>query len=191
MDVEVHELVLPPALVTVLGRLIEELLALHDDPPEDGDPVWDRLYPATSATASDDVEIRELVHPDLALSRRTALTEISAHLQTSTATADGGARILFDDEQAVEFLGVVNDVRLALAARVQPALFTEPETDWPPLTRARRITAMVELVDHLAWLQEQLLTSLDPGTQSHDDTHGHELGHDAPPDATGQDEDPA
>lgn len=184
MDVEVHEVVLPPALVVVLGRLIDELLALHDEPPGTSDPVWDRLYPVTSSATADDAEIRELVHPDLVTSRREALTAIAGHLETSVESADG-AVILLDDDQAVQFLGAVNDVRLALAARVQPALFSDPDVEWPPDAPSRRRAAMVELVDHLAWLQEQLLASLDAETQAHYQALDHDTAQEPDPRADG------
>lgn len=166
MDVEVHRLVLPPLLVEVLSRLVDDLARMHDDPPDD-DPVWDRLYPATS-TGADDADIRELVHPDLVERRRESLATIRDHLDQTRET-DEGAVVLLDDEECVAFLGAVNDVRLALAVRVDPRLFTDPETEWPPPRPSMSERVMLELVDHLAWLQEEVLASLDPDTQAHHD----------------------
>lgn len=177
MDVEVHQLVLPPMLVTILIDLLEQLTQLHDDPPAGRDPVWDRLYPATSPGADDDAAIRELVHPDLVQERRAALVTISSHLSQATEGPEGTV-VLLDDQECVHFLGAVNDVRLALAARIQPDLFSASDAQWPPRRPSRDVQAMLELVDHLAWLQEQVLSDLDPDSQTHYDEHGnHDDGH--------------
>lgn len=170
VDVEVHQLVLPPMLVTILVDLLDQLTQLHDDPPHEGDPVWDRLYPATSPGADDDAAIRKLVHPDVVEQRRQALATIATHLGQAQEGPEGTV-VLLDDEQSVHFLGAVNDVRLALAARIQPDLFETPDAPWPPRRPSRDVRAMLELVDHLAWLQEQVLSELDPDGHVHDDEH--------------------
>ena len=170
MDIEVHELVLPPVLVEVLSRLVDDLARMHEDPPAD-DPVWDRLYPSASPGAEDDAAIRELVHPDLVERRRASLVTIRDHLQ-GTRETDEGAVVLLDDEQCVAFLGAVNDVRLALAVRVDPGLFSDPDVEWPPRRPSVSERVMLELVDHLAWLQEEVLAAIDPETQAHYDTIG-------------------
>ncbi len=183
MDIEVHELVLPPVLVEVLSRLVDDLARMHEDPPE-GDPVWDRLYPPASPGTDDDADIRALVHPDLVERRRESLATIRDHLE-GTRETDEGAVVLLDDEQCVAFLGAVNDVRLALAVRVDPGLFSDPDVEWPPRRPSVSERVMLELVDHLAWLQEEVLAAIDPETQAHydvDPDRGDEPSDDRDPD---------
>lgn len=197
-----HRLVLPVGAVRLLRGLLDELVALHEDPasgPADhaGNPAWQRLYPSTTTDPRLDRDLRDLVHPDLVEQRREAFELVADALadgvdrarddQPSDAVtaSDDELRVglgastevvLLDDEQATALLGVVNDIRLALAATVDlPGLLDD---DGHRLRddvtgQAREV---VELVEWLAVVQEQVLSTLAPLSQAHFDDPVHDLG---------------
>ncbi len=180
-----HRLALPRGAVSLLRGLVGELTALHDEPDEDH-PAWRRLYPRTTADPRLDRDLRELVHPDLVEGRRLALDVVGSAL----ADADDDADVLdLDDEQAVALLGVLNDVRLALSARIDlPGLLDEHGGALPAdLPDATRMT--VELVEWMAFLQEQVLSTVAPESQAHFDDPVHDR--DGDPDPFGDDAEPA
>lgn len=152
-----HRLVLPPGTVAVLRHLVGRLVALHDEAPAD-DRAWQRLYPSTTADPRLDRDLRELVHPDLVDGRLAAFEAVGEVLAEADADA---SRLDLDDDQAVAFLGVVNDIRLAVAADVDlPGLLGDDGRLPPDLPEATR--AAIELVDWLSLLQDQVLASLAP-----------------------------
>ncbi|MBY5161636.1 DUF2017 family protein [Salsipaludibacter albus] len=164
----VHELVVPPGTVGLLARLVDELVALHDEPDEQH-PAWQRLYPATSTDDTLDADLRDLVHPDLVAGRREAFTTVQDLLATHDEDTE---RLAVDDEQAVALLGVVNDVRLAIAARIDLPGMLEGRSDGP--VPDETTVAAVQVVDWLAMLQEQVLAGIAPESQSHFDDPVHD-----------------
>lgn len=175
------ELVLPSPVVMVLSRLVEDLGALHRAGVDDDDPVWQRLYPPASDDPATDHDLRDLVHPDLVERRQRALDEVAALLDATTED-DRGAVLRMDGGQATLLLGVVNDIRIALATRVAPDVLAGEAVEWPPrdLTTTQRHT--LELVDHLAWVQEEVLGILDPASQRHYQDHDPDRDPDHDPD---------
>lgn len=163
-----HEVVVPSGTVGLLARLVDELVALHDEPDPEH-PSWQRLYPATSTDESVDADLRDLVHPDLVEGRQAAFAVVAAVLADHDPDAE---RLVIDDEQAVSLLGVVNDVRLAIAARVDLPGMLEGRTDRTVPDEAT--VAAVQVVDWLAMLQEQLLAGIAPESQHHFDDPVHD-----------------
>ncbi len=163
-----HEVVVPSGTVGLLARLVDELVALHDEPDPDH-PSWRRLYPPTSTDEAIDADLRDLLHPDLVEGRRAAFATVAEVLADHDPRAE---RLVLDDEQAVAVLGVVNDVRLAIAARVDLPGLLEDRADRPVPDEAT--VAAVQVVDWLAMLQEQLLAGIAPESQQHFDDPVHD-----------------
>lgn len=165
-----HRLAVPAGGARLLRGLVAELVALHDD-PDDHHPSWQRLYPRTTADPRLDRDLRDLVHPDLVEGRREALEQVGEALAD---VADDAQSIELDDEQAVAVLGVVNDVRIAMAAAIDlPGLLATHDGELPESLPESTLAA-AELVDWMGFLQEQVLASLAPESQSHfdDPVHG-------------------
>ncbi len=157
-----HRLALSTGTVALLRHLVGQLVALHDEAPTD-DPAWQRLYPSTTADPRLDRDLRDLVHPDLMDGRMEAFQVVGEVL----ADLDGGGSDLeLDDDQAVAFLGVVNDIRLALAARIDLPALVDDDGEWPD-DLAEETLAVAELVSWLAMLQDQVLASLAPESLDH------------------------
>lgn len=193
-----HRLVLPAGAVRMLRGLLAELIALHDGAPTAADgsthPAWRRLYPSTTADPRLDRDLRDLVHPDLVEGRREAFALVADVLaerfeqpddlpddDPGAAVADEvrvglGAPVevlRLDDDQAMAVLGVVNDIRLALAATVDmPSLLDDDDRLRDDVDDDARGT--VELVEWLAVVQEQVLATLAPLSQAHFDDPVHD-----------------
>lgn len=165
-----HQVVVPAGAVGLLGRLVDELVALHDEPDPDH-PSWQRLYPRTSDDDAVDADLRELVHPDLVEGRRATFVLVAELLADHD---DDAERITVDDEQAVALLGVVNDLRLAIAARVDlPGLLSDDAGG--RAVPDQSVVAAMQVVDWLAMLQEQVLAVIAPESQLHFDDPSHDL----------------
>lgn len=158
-----HRLALPAGSVALLRNLLAQLVALHDDPPVGRHAAWDRLYPATTADPRLDRDLRDLVHPDLVEGRRVAFEAVGDIL---SEVEDHTDRLDLDDEQAVAFLGVVNDIRISLAAAVDLPALLDNEGHLPDSVE-ESTESTVRLVEWLAYLQEQVLSSVAPESQTH------------------------
>lgn len=152
--------------VALLRRLRDELAAvLHGDTD---DEIVRRLFPA-AVTGDDDAdeELRRLMHDDLLQSRLTALDEVLAYLDRGQRVR---RRLVVDlvEGEPVLVLGVLNDLRLALGARIGFDALEERGTFPPDDPRVPSLAVM----DYLAMWQEQLLAVLDPVSTSHyDEAH--------------------
>ncbi|MEX2420993.1 MAG: DUF2017 family protein [Actinomycetota bacterium] len=138
---------------------------IHDalSHPDPDDPVYKRLFPpAVLGDPDAERELRELLVDDLLASRRAGLDALVALFDRATPHRNGVRIDLVDDEPLL-VLGVLNDVRLAIGARI----------DIDALDRDA-VAYRLALMDHLGWWQEQLLVLLDPAAGS---SH--------PPDVTG------
>lgn len=147
---------------------VELLRSLHAqldvllEQPDDGDPVIRRLFPPP-VLGDDEVqaEVRSLLLADLLASRRSGLEAFVALLDRATPHRSGWRVELREDEPLL-VLGVLNDIRLAIGASVDIEAIDRDRVDEDdPL--AYRLAVM----DHLAWLQEQLLELLDPASVEH------------------------
>lgn len=129
--------------------------ALSDDDP--ADPVIERLYPSTVlGDAEADQELRGLLKDDLLSVRLAGLDALVAILDRGTHHRHG-VRVELRDDEPMLFLGVLNDLRLAIGARLGIERLDRDAID-PEDPLAYRIAVM----DHLAWWQEELLAILDP-----------------------------
>lgn len=124
---------------------------------EPDDPVVARLFPAAvSDDPEADTELRRLLRDELLTARLTALDDLHELLEHAQRSR-GGLRVDLDGEQAVLVLGVFNDLRLAIGARVG---VEQVEREQLPTDEAT--TRRLAVMDHFGWLQEQLLAVLDP-----------------------------
>ncbi|GGI04741.1 DUF2017 family protein [Egicoccus halophilus] len=154
---------LEPVEVDLLHSLrdgLREALVGHDV----DDPIVRRLFPtAVSGDGEADRELRRLLHDELLTGRLRGLEELTALLEGGVQQR-GRLRVRLTFEDATLVLGVLNDLRLAIGARVGIEDLARDGLD-PDDPVVHRLAVM----DHLAWLQEQLLAILDPASVSHDD----------------------
>lgn len=126
------------------------------------DPAVARLFPpAVSGDEEADAELRRLLFDDLLASKLAGLDELVALVEAGTS-ARGRRRIDLTPEQAGLVLGVLNDLRLAIGARVGIDTIDRSSFD-----ESDERAPSVALIDHFAWWQEQLLAILDPASVAH------------------------
>jgi hypothetical protein len=141
--------------VAILRGLPDQLRSVL---AEGGDePVNQRLFPPAYLDVADiehDTEFHRLMHDDL-------VTEKLANLDLVTDTLARGSTsvrrwtVELTDEEATAWLGVLNDLRLALGVRLDITEdFDGDVDDTDPRAPALR------LLSYLGWLEEQLLSAL-------------------------------
>jgi hypothetical protein len=141
--------------VAILRGLPDQLRSVL---AEGGDePVNQRLFPPAYLDVADiehDAEFHRLMHDDL-------VTEKLANLDLVTDTLARGSTsvrrwtVELTDEEATAWLGVLNDLRLALGVRLDITEdFDGDVDDTDPRAPALR------LLSYLGWLEEQLLDAL-------------------------------
>lgn len=152
--------------VALLRRLRDELAAVLRGDTDD--EIVRRLFPAAvSGDDEADVELRRLMHDDLLQSRLTALDELLGYLDRAHRVRRRQVVDLVEGEPVL-VLGVLNDLRLALGARVGFDVLEGRDTITPDDPRVPSLAVM----DHLAMWQEQLLAVLDPVSTAHyDEAH--------------------
>jgi hypothetical protein len=135
---------LPDQLRTVLAEGADE-------------PVNQRLFPPAYLDVADverDAEYQRLVHDDLVKEKLANLDLLTATLARGSA----GVRrwtVELTAEEAAAWLGVINDLRLALGVRLDITEDYDGEVD----LRDPRAPAF-HLLSYLGWLEEQLLEAL-------------------------------
>jgi len=142
--------------VALLRDLQVGLRALLAEPDPD-DPVVQRLFPAciVGDDAADE-ELRRFLYGDLLASRIEGLDAIVAYLDRGSGHR-GQLTVDLDEEEAATVLGVLNDVRLTLGVRVGIE-----HIDRDDLDDDHPAVPTLAVMDHLGWLQENLLAVLDP-----------------------------
>ncbi len=129
--------------------------ALERADPED--PVVRRLFPATvTGDEEADADLRGMIHEDLLGDRLRGLEALLDLLERGTPKGRA-VRVDLEDDEPMLVLGVLNDLRLAIGAQVDIEHLDRTSID-PKGPVAYRLAVM----DHLAWLQEQLLRVIDP-----------------------------
>ena len=119
------------------------------------DPALARLLPdAYGEDEAAAAEFRRFTEAELRAGKRANATIV---LATLAPLADHGGRLVLDRDEADAWLGCLNDVRLVLGTRLE---VTE-ETDVAPLGDDPRSHAL-QVYGWLGWLQESLLSCLDP-----------------------------
>lgn len=156
---------LPVHLHELLLRLLDDLDEAIDGPTDD--PVVQRLFPRAVEGEDDaDAEFRMLLAGDLLLQRHEAIQACRGLLRAGRRLpATRSVRIVLSDDEPAMLLQVLNDVRLALGARVGATaveLRQLVEDDDVDALRA------LETMDLLAWCQMQLLEHIDPVSARHD-----------------------
>lgn len=151
-DFEVHLLrSLPAALRSVL----EEGAA--------DDPVIGRLFPAVAPDDEDtDAEVRRLIYDDLLQERLEALERFAAVLDGARQRR-GHTVVDLDREDVGTALKVLNDVRLTLGMRIGITALDREEID-----EEHPAHPTLVVMDHLAWIQEELLAVVDPPSVGRD-----------------------
>jgi hypothetical protein len=137
--------------------------------PDPDDPVIKRLFPpAVLGDPEAEREMRALLVDDLLASRLAGLDALVGLLDRGTPHR-GSVRIDLVEDEPMLVLGVLNDVRLAIGARIDiEALDREAVTDDDP------VSYRLALMDHLGWWQEQLLAIM--GATSVHEHLGPDLG---------------
>jgi hypothetical protein len=135
---------LPDQLRTVLAQGQEE-------------PVNQRLFPPAYLDVADaerNAEYQDLMHDDLVKAKLANLDLVTDSLDRGTTSVRRWTVELTDDEAAA-WLGVLNDLRLALGVRLDITEdFDGDVDDTDPRAPALR------LLSYLGWLEEQLLDAL-------------------------------
>jgi hypothetical protein len=135
---------LPDQLRTVLGE-------------DDDEPVNRRLFPPAYLDVADierDVEYRRLMHDDLVREKLANLDLVTGSLERGSTSVRRWT-VELTDEEAAAWLGVLNDLRLALGVRLDITEDYDGDVDdTDPRAPAFR------LLSYLGWLEEQLLEAL-------------------------------
>jgi len=135
---------LPDQLRTVLGE-------------DEDEPVNRRLFPPAYLDVADierDAEYRRLMHDDLVKEKLSNLDLVTASLDRGSPSVRRWT-VELTDEEAAAWLGVLNDLRLALGVRLDITEDYDGDVDdTDPRAPAFR------LLSYLGWLEEQLLDAL-------------------------------
>jgi hypothetical protein len=136
---------LPDQLRTVLGE-------------DEDEPVNRRLFPPAYLDVADverDAEYRRLMHDDLVKEKLANLDLVTASLERGSSSVRRWT-VELTDEEATAWLGVLNDLRLALGVRLDITEDYDGDVDdSDPRAPAFR------LLSYLGWLEEQLLDALE------------------------------
>ena len=155
----------PTGLHTLLLQLLDDLATAIDGPTDD--PVVQRLFPrAVEDEDEADAELRMLLAGELLLRRHEAIRACRRVLEAGRRLpGSSSVRVRLVDDEPSMLLQVLNDVRLALGARVgATAVELRQLVDEDDLEARRAL----ETMDVLAWCQMQLLEHIDPVAARHD-----------------------
>ncbi len=146
------------AEVAVLENLIGQVReVLAGGVPEHGsDPVRDRLFPRAYVDPTEDRAERDfqsVVHDDLVAAKSAAISTLVDGLHGGTAKR-GGVEITLDSAGMEQWLGALNDIRLALGAAMG---ITEDRDPYEDLDTDDPRAAGFAVLDWLGYLQSELL----------------------------------
>jgi len=141
----------------VLRNLPDQLRVVLDD---DDDPAAERLFPPAYAADEDaeaDEDYRRLMRSELLDDKRAAIGLVTTTLER---VARRGTRwaVELSEEEALAWLGVLNDIRLTLGVRLDVTDDLDGEID-PGDPRAPGL----HLLYYLGWLEEHLVAALSAG----------------------------
>lgn len=146
---------LRPPEVELLTRLAGELRTALDA-PEPNDPVHSRLFPpAVLGDPEADREVRDLLADALLADRLTGLDAVLALLERGRRSR-GRLVVELSEDEPLLVLGVLNDIRLAIGARIDIEAI-----DRDQVGQDDPVAYPIAVMDHLGWWQEQLLAILD------------------------------
>jgi hypothetical protein len=152
-------LTLYPAEIEVLRDLAGQLESLFDGgvPERGGDPTRDRLFPRAYLDPTEDTaetEWQVAVHEDLVRQKSAAVGALVDSLDDGTAGRKGTMELTLPLETVDQWVGALNDVRLALGVVLE---VTEDEIQ---LKRNDPRAPGLELYGWLTWLQGALVEEL-------------------------------
>lgn len=116
-----------PVEVETLVAIVADLRAVVEAGAGD-DPVSRRLFPRAYLDPTEEeaeVEWQALVQPDLLRTRLDALAAVTEGLKTAAPARHGNVEIVLDEESQAQWLGVLNDSRLALGTALDITEETE------------------------------------------------------------------
>jgi len=146
-----------------LLRDLQAMVVEALDHADIADPALHRLFPtAVADDAMADADLRAMVFDSLMEGRRAGLDALVEILDRGDRGSKGVRVVLHDDEPAL-VLGVLNDVRLALGARIGVEQLERDALDDVDEARVQGLA----IIDHLAWIQEQLIAEVDPASTVH------------------------
>ncbi|HEV7862496.1 MAG TPA: DUF2017 family protein [Acidimicrobiia bacterium] len=154
------DVVLEAGEAAVLTRLCEELVTLLNADEEQSDPVLERLFPRAYLDPTEEEaegDWQRLAHGDLVDGRRRALATVEGTLAAAVARK-GRFELTLSEEQALAWLAVLNDARLALGIRLD---VTE-DLDLSGLDPDDPDTAPFAVYWWLGMLEEGLIDVLSP-----------------------------
>jgi hypothetical protein len=152
-------------LLTALRGELEQALAL----PDPADPAMQRLFPPpVLGDAELEVATRAAMVDDLLERRLEGLRELLAMLERAISHR-GSWRVELVDEEPLVVLGVLNDLRLAIGARLDIEAL-----DREAVERDDPVAYRLAVMDLLGWWQEQLIAIIDPSTGDPDDLDDHD-----------------
>jgi hypothetical protein len=141
--------------VAVLRGLPDQLRAVLAEGEDE--PVNQRLFPPAYLDVADieqDTEYHRLMHDDLVKEKLANLDLVTDTLARGSSSVRRWT-VELTDEEATAWLGVLNDLRLALGVRLDITEdFDGDVDDTDPRAPALR------LLSYLGWLEEQLLEAL-------------------------------
>jgi len=118
---EGFDVVLEAGEAAVLTRLCEELTTLLGGDDDQADPVVERLFPRAYLDPTEEeaeADWQRLAHGDLVDGRRRALATVEGTLAAAEVRR-GRFELTLSEEQARDWLAVLNDARLALGTRLE------------------------------------------------------------------------
>jgi hypothetical protein len=140
------------AILRGLPDQLRSVLAEGED-----EPVNQRLFPPAYLDVADiehDAEFHRLMHDDL-VTEKLANLDLVADTLARGSTSVRRWTVELTDQEATAWLGVLNDLRLALGVRLDITEdFDGDVDDTDPRAPALR------LLSYLGWLEEQLLVAL-------------------------------
>lgn len=137
------------------------------DAEDAADPILRRFLPAAVADDEEaDGELRRLIRDDLLENKRRGLEALLDILGRADPRGDR-LRVDLQDDEPLLVLGVLNDLRLAMGARLGIEHLDRGE-----LAEDGPEAATLAVMDHLAWIQESLLRILDPASVVDEDPFG-------------------
>lgn len=156
---------LPAGLHGLVLSLLDQLDEAIDGPTDD--PVVQRLFPRAVEGEDDaDTELRMLLAGDLLLQRHEAIAACRDALRAGQPLRRSqSVRIRLVGDEPTMLLQVLNDVRLALGARVGATAVELRQLVEDDDHEAHRA---LEAMDVLAWCQMRLLEHIDPVAAAHD-----------------------
>ncbi|MGW3241478.1 DUF2017 domain-containing protein [Streptomyces sp. NPDC001070] len=126
------------------------------EPPRD--PALARLFPDAYEEEADSSEFRRYTENDLRARKRDDALAVVHSLDALTPGGDGGAVLTLDAEQARQWLGALNDLRLTIGTRLEITEDEDNELYRLPDSDPRKPLVMAYL--WLGSLQESLVETL-------------------------------